>query len=67
MLRIDGQVLSCFGLGEPCQLHDRAASRVEDDPFDVPGVSLDAVAVAGQGRLSPLGGSRAAATARSSS
>ena len=47
MLGIDCQVLSGFSLSEPCQLHDRAASRVQDDPFDVPGVSLDAVAVAG--------------------
>jgi hypothetical protein len=48
MLGIDCHVLSGFSLGEPCQLHDRAASRVEDDPFDVLGVSLDAVALAGQ-------------------
>ena len=48
MLRVDCQVLSGFSLGEPCQLHDRAASRVEDGPFHVLGVSLDVVAVAGQ-------------------
>jgi len=48
MLGIDRQVLSCLGLGERCELHDRAASRVDDDPFDVLGVSLDHVAVAGQ-------------------
>ena len=48
MLGIDCQVLSGFSVGEPCQLHDRAASRVEDDPFHVLGVSLDVVAVTGQ-------------------
>ena len=48
VLWVDCEVLSRFSVGEPCQLHDRAAGRVEDDPFDVLGVSLDAVAVAGQ-------------------
>ena len=56
MLRIDCQLLSRFSLGEPCKLHERAASCVEDDPFDVFGVSLDVVAVAGrEGNLRGVG------------
>jgi len=48
MLGIDCQLLSRFSLGEPRKLHDRAASCVEDDPFDVFGVSLDVVVLAGR-------------------
>ena len=36
-------------LTQPSELHDRTASRAQDDPFDVLSVSLDAVA-AGQPR-----------------
>ena len=48
MLRIDCQLISRFSLGEPRKLHDRAASCVVDDPFDVFGVSLDVVVLAGR-------------------
>jgi hypothetical protein len=47
VLGIDGQVISCSRLDEPGKLHDRTASRVQDDPFDVLDVALDAVAVRG--------------------
>ena len=45
MLGIDGEVLSCFGLDQPSELHDRAAGRVEDHAFDALDTSLDAVAL----------------------
>jgi len=32
---VDGEVLSCFCVGEPRKLHDRTPSGVEDDPFDL--------------------------------
>jgi hypothetical protein len=38
MLRIDRQVFPGSGLGEPCELHDRAASRVENEPLNIPGI-----------------------------
>ena len=47
MLGTHGKVLSCFGVYQPRELQDRTARRGEDDPFDVLGVSVDAVAVAG--------------------
>ena len=43
MLWIDGQVVSRFGVDEPRELHDRATSSVDDDSFDVLGVSFNAV------------------------
>src|SRR5581483_3373953 len=50
MIGVDDDVLAGFGLDEPCKLHDRPASGVEDDLFDVLGISLDAVALSGDDR-----------------
>src|SRR5437764_13926763 len=47
---VDDEVLAGFGLDEPGKLHDRPASGVEDDLFDVLGISLDAVALSGDDR-----------------
>jgi len=44
---VDPQVASCLRVGEPRKLHDRTPSRVENDPFDVLDVAVDAVPVSG--------------------
>ena len=45
MFGVDGQVAPCLRVGEPRQLHDRTPGRVENDPFYVLDVALDAVPV----------------------
>ena len=47
VFRVYGQVVACFRLGEPRELHDRTASRIDNDPFDVLDVAVDAVPVSG--------------------
>jgi hypothetical protein len=47
VFRVDGQVVSCLRVGEPCKLHDRTTSGIENDPFDVFNVAEDAVPVSG--------------------
>ena len=47
MIGVDDEVLAGFGLDEPCKLHDRPASGVENYLFYVLGISLDAVALSG--------------------
>ena len=63
VLRVDGEVLSRFSVGEPRKLHDRATGRVEDDPLDVLDCRVDAVAVSGgegqfRSRSHEVGGER---------
>lgn len=47
MLWIDGEVVVAFGIDKPRKLHDGSAGGVDDDAFDLLGVSLDAVALPG--------------------
>lgn len=47
VIGIEGEVPLGFRLDKPCKLHDRPPSSVDDDPFDLLGVSLDAVTLSG--------------------
>lgn len=56
VIGIDGQSAACLDFGDPRQLHDRTASRVQNQSFDVLGVSFDAVALAGHEQYFRRGG-----------
>jgi hypothetical protein len=48
VLGVNGERFSGLGVGQPCELHDRSARRVEDQTLDILCRTLDAAALASQ-------------------